>query len=81
MAANLIGSVAIGFGAVLMGTVVGRALELPTVSTAATAADRHGKAAAKASIRFRTEGDGTNSESADGMEGATGDRVHDGGKQ
>jgi fluoride exporter len=81
MAANLLGSVAIGFGAVVLGTALARGLEVPPISRAETATDRDGKAAVKASIGFRIPADGTNSESADASEGATGDRVHDGGKQ
>jgi fluoride exporter len=81
MAANLIGSVAIGFGAVLMGTVLARGLELPAISRAATASGSDRKVTVEESIRVPSAGDGTSSESADGLEGVTGKRVDDGGNQ
>jgi hypothetical protein len=81
MAANLVGSVALGFGAVLLGTVLARGLEVPAISRAPAGPGGGRGTAVESLIPNRSAGNGPNNQRDGGLEGVPGDRAHDGRMQ
>jgi hypothetical protein len=81
MAANLIGSVVIGFGAVLLGTVLARWLEAPATEASAAGSQRVEAMAAEHSHPARTEEGQTISAKVDAVGGVDGQLGANGGNQ